>query len=148
MCSIRSYQDQDKAALLKIMQLHTPAFFAPSELKEFEKYLNTELEDYFVIVEDGVVVGSGGINYFHEEQKARIAWDMIHPDYQGKGYGAKLIKHRIKVIQEKEKYNTIIVRTSQLVYAFYEKNGFTLDTVKKDFWEVGYDLYLMKMLLK
>ena len=39
---------------------------------------------------------------------------------------------------------TLIVRTSQLVYRFYEKQGFELEKVVKDYWAEGYDLYLMR----
>jgi N-acetylglutamate synthase-like GNAT family acetyltransferase len=97
-----------------------------------------------VIEIKGKVIGAGGINYFLADKIARISWDMIHPDFQGKGYGASLINHRIHVIKKNPLIDKIIVRTSQLVFSFYEKNGFVLKEIKKDFWDVGYDLYLME----
>lgn len=141
---IRAYKLSDKSALIAIIELHTPTFFASSEKEEFDKYLAEELEQYFVIEINGQVIGAGGINYFLHARKARISWDMIHPDFQGKGYGSKLIEHRIDVIKSNPKVEKIIVRTSQFVYPFYEKNGFELQSIGKDFWGVGYDLYLME----
>ncbi|EMR01507.1 hypothetical protein ADICEAN_03364 [Cesiribacter andamanensis AMV16] len=39
---------------------------------------------------------------------------------------------------------TIVVRTSQLVYRFYEKGGFTLKEVVQEYWAPGFDLYYME----
>ena len=39
---------------------------------------------------------------------------------------------------------TITVRTSQLVYKYYEKFGFQTKEIIKDFWAKGYDLYRME----
>jgi ribosomal protein S18 acetylase RimI-like enzyme len=39
---------------------------------------------------------------------------------------------------------TIMVRTTQLVYRFYEKAGFKLVEQQKDYWAEGLDLYRME----
>ncbi|MGB0523161.1 MAG: GNAT family N-acetyltransferase [Flammeovirgaceae bacterium] len=144
---IRPYIDTDKAALVTLLRLNIPKYFDPSEEADFIAYLDYEREDYFVIEEEHQILGSGGINYFVDERLARIAWDVIHPNAQGRGLGSQLLLHRIKHIQRNSGFEQIIVRTSQLAYPFYEKNGFTLVRVEKDFWAKGFDLYLMELKL-
>jgi ribosomal protein S18 acetylase RimI-like enzyme len=143
--SIINYNDSQKDHLLKVLDLNTPEYFAIEERRDFELYLSSELEDYFLIYSEDQLIGGGGINYFLKEKKARISWDMILPDYQGKGVGSKLLKHRIKRIEEKEEFDYIEVRTSQIAFKFYEKEGFILKSIQKDFWAKGFDLYVMEM---
>lgn len=145
---IRIYQKTDKQELMKLIKLNTPTYFDDSEEEEFAEYLEKYKEDYFVIENKSTnqIIGCGGINYFFDEPipLARISWDIIHPDFQGKGIGKKLLLHRINHIQNKE-IKLIIVRTSQLAYKFYQKVGFELEKTEKDFWAKGFDLYQMKM---
>lgn len=145
---IRKYGPADKLAILNLISLNIPTFFDTSEKKFLENYLDKEIEDYFVVEKENQIVGSGGINYFPEDRKARIAWDMIHPDFQGKGIGTELLKHRINYIKNQKAINTIIVRTSQLAFKFYEKNNFKLVKIKKNYWADGFDLYLMEIIIK
>ena len=146
--NIRKYKHSDKENVLALIRMNTPEYFAPEEELEFVLYLENELEDYFV-VEDGVeIVGCGGINYFVEEKKARIAWDMVHPEHQGKGIGKLLTQYRIDFIKENSDVLIIVVRTSQLAQPFYKKLGFILMQIEKDFWAKGFDLYLMELPVK
>lgn len=140
---IRAYAHADKPQVIHLLRLNTPHYFAETEEADLLEYLDQHLEDYFVVEEHGVVVGAGGINYFPEAQLARISWDIIHPDAQGKGIGSALTRYRIDVIREHPTIAKIVVRTTQLVYRFYEKNGFTLEKTEADFWAPGYDLYQM-----
>lgn len=140
---IRAYQPEDKNQLLDLLALNIPRYFAHSELDDFAEYLQNHLECYYVIEIDGRIVGSGGINYFPAEKTARLSWDVIHPDYQNRGLGKVLTLHRIDEIKKDPGFETIRVRTSQLVYQFYEKMGFMLTTVEKNFWAEGIDLYDM-----
>ncbi|KAA3634022.1 MAG: GNAT family N-acetyltransferase, partial [Bacteroidetes bacterium] len=133
--------------LMQIMQLNIPDAFAESEAKDFEHYLEQELEDYFVIEIDRKLAGGGGVNYFPEERSARISWDMLHPEYHKKGFGKQLTIHRINHIKNNPSISEIIVRTSQQAFQFYEKLGFILFRTKQDFWAKGYDLYEMRLQL-
>lgn len=145
MFMIRPYQPRDKSQLLALLNLNTPYFFAASEAVDFTEYLDNHVETYFVVEEDENIVGCGGINYFPEEATARISWDIVHPDHQGKGIGRALLLHRIDDIKANSSIKIIIVRTTQLTYQFYERIGFELEKIKKNFWAPGFDLYQMKM---
>ena len=144
---IRPYETSDQSQVVDLLKQNIPQYFDPSELDDFLVYLEKELEDYFVFEQDQQLVGAGGINYFSEEKLARISWDFIHADFQGKGIGSQLLQFRINHIRKQSNFEKIVVRTSQLVFPFYEKNGFTLEKVVKDFWAEGYDLYEMHLLL-
>lgn len=141
---IRPYTPADKSSVLALVRLNTPEFFHLSEEEDLSVYLENELEDYFVVEENGEIVGAGGINYFPVEHSARISWDVVSPDFHGKGIGGRLTKFRVDHAFSKSSVQTIVVRTSQLVYRFYEKQGFALEKVEKDYWAEGYDLYLMR----
>lgn len=145
---IRPYTPADKPKLIALLRLNTPTYFAEAEESDFAAYLDSFTEDYFVTEEEGKLIGAGGINYFPEDGQARISWDVIHPDLQGKGIGTQLMQHRLKVIKNKPGIYLIVVRTTQLVYKFYEKMGFELEKVEKDFWAPGFDLYQMRLPLK
>ena len=142
---IREYSYKDKPKVLELLQLNIPEFFDASEEKDLDHYLEHEIEDYFVVEEDNRIIGSGGINYLTTEKIARISWDIISPNSQGKGIGKKLLQHRIDHLKGNQKVKIIEVRTSQLVYQFYEKMGFTLENIEKNFWAQGFDLYQMKL---
>lgn len=145
---IRPYTHTDKPELIALLKLNIPKYFAEAEEADFIEYLEQHLEDYFVVEEAGVIVGAGGINYFPDEKLARISWDVVHPEYQGKGIGSRLTQHRINHIKTYTSINLVVVRTTQLVYPFYQKMGFTLVKTEKDYWAEGFDLYEMHMPLE
>ncbi len=145
---IRSYSEDDQSAVLDLIRLNTPEFFDASEEKDLKDYLEHSREDYFVFEKEGQVIGATGINYeLGKKAKAILSWDLIHPDFQGMGIGRQLTHFRINHIKAQEGYEVIVVRTSQLTYPFYEKMGFKLINMKKDYWAPGYDLYFMEQKL-
>ena len=141
---IRVFQNDDLPAVLDLFRHHVPEAFAPTEEADLVTYLRREREDYFVITENSVIIGAGGINYFPEERIARLSWDLLHPTAQGRGIGRALVHHRIEHIREIGAYETVVVRTSQMAYRFYEKVGFKLIKAKPNYWADGYDLYIME----
>lgn len=142
---IRPYTENDKDSVIDLFRANTPDFFDLSEEKDLRDYLETEVADYFVVEENDELIGAGGINYFLQERTARISWDIVKPNSQGKGIGKKLTEHRINYLKNNNKVDLIVVRTSQHVFKFYEKMGFRLIKVEKDFWAKGFDLYLMEL---
>lgn len=141
---IRPYKSSDRESVIALLRLNTPTYFHPSEGKDFEEYLDHEAQHYYVVEEAGAITGCGGFNTgFDAGKTARISWDLIHPDYQRQGIGRKLTNFRIDKIRKHPETERIVVRTTQLVYKFYEVVGFRLVKTEKDFWADGFDLYEM-----
>jgi ribosomal protein S18 acetylase RimI-like enzyme len=140
---IRAYHITDKKAVLQLLRLNTPAYFSPEEEKDFIFYLDHEVEMYFVMEVNAAVIGCGGINFTDENQRAKISWDILHPDYQRKSYGSKLLQHRLQILKNRAGLKKITVRTSQHVWQFYKKHGFHLEKITENYWAEGFDLYEM-----
>lgn len=142
---IRPYISDDKEKVIGLLRLNTPLYFHSSEESDLVAYLAQDAARYFVVEEAGEIIGSGGFNMFPAQKTARISWDIVHPAHHGKGIGKQLTLHRINEIRKNRAVALITVRTTQLVYRFYEKLGFELEKTEKDFWARGFDLYQMNM---
>lgn len=142
--TIREYQPNDKSEVINLIKLNTPKYFAVDEEADLNDYLETERELYYVLLFDQKIVACCGINFADNKSRGKISWDLFHPDYQGKSLGAKLLKYRIDKLKSIESIQKIIVRTSQVAYLFYEKQGFELKEVVQDYWAEGFDLYIME----
>ena len=142
--TIREYKSIDKSTVINLIKLNTPKYFAPEEENDFSNYLDNERELYYVLLFNEKIVGCGGINFAENKTIGKISWDILHPQYQGKSLGSQLLKYRIEKIKVIDSIQKITVRTSQLAYKFYEKQGFELNEVKEDYWAKGFDLYRME----
>ncbi len=142
---IRSYTPADETAVIALLRLNTPQYFAPEEEEDLRRYLREESEHYFVLEYAGEIAGCGGFNLLKEERTGRISWDIFHPAYQGLGLGTALTRFRMDKLRGHPEAEHIVVRTSQLAFRFYEKQGFVLREKIQDFWAPGYDLYLMEL---
>ena len=141
--TIRKYKPEDKEQLIPILRNNVPKYFAESEVDDYEEYLDTEVQDYYVAVLGDKVIGAGGINYNRAKQIAKISWDVVDTPYHHQGIGRLLLAHRLEVLSYKKNIKSIIVRTSQHAYGFYEKMGFKLLERHKDYWAKGFDMYKM-----
>ena len=142
---IRLYTPTDDENIISLLRLNTPKYFAPEEEQDLRDYFADHIDHYYVVEDNGTIIGSGGFNLTNEGKNAAISWDIIHPDYQGKGVGRLLTQYRIDRIKEIETVENISVRTSQLAFKFYEKFGFVLKEIAKDYWAEGIDMYRMEM---
>lgn len=141
---IRPYIPADAPGVISLLHSNTPRYFAPEEEKHLLNYLANDSQHYFVIIINDMIVGSGGFNITADRNTGVLSWAIIHPDWQGKGIGSVLAKFRIEKMQQMGIPN-IGVRTSQHVYKFYEKMGFALKEIEKDYWATGFDLYDMEL---
>lgn len=142
--TIREYETNDKNEVINLIRLNTPTYFAVDEEADLNSYLETERELYYVLLYNQKIVGCGGINFADNKTTGKISWDIFHPDYQGQSLGTKLLKHRIAKLNSMEGIHKITVRTSQVAYRFYEKQGFELFEIKKGYWAEGFDMYHME----
>ena len=144
--TIREYKSIDKSSVMNLIRLNTPEYFAPEEENDFSNYLDNERELYYVLLFNEKIVGCGGINFAKNKTIGKISWDILHPEYQGKSLGTRLLEYRIEKLESIKSVQKITVRTSQVAYQFYEKQGFELKEIKKDYWAKGFDMYKMEYL--
>lgn len=145
MASIRKYHPKDKNDVVEVFKSNVPKYFSEKEVQLLINFLDDLKDDAFVVLKENQIVGFAGINRDLDKKEGVLSWGFIHPDFHQKGLGGLVTKHRISVLKEDKRLKTIIVRTSQLVFPFYEKMGFALIKTEKDYWDIGYDLYEMKM---
>lgn len=142
---IRRYHSSDKSAVIDIFQQNTPDYFAVEEQADLEQFLLANGNDYWLIEQDGLIAGCGGIVINEGLDEGRIAWDFFSPNFQGQGLGRKLTEFRLAEIRKTASIQRIVVRTSQLAYKFYAKFGFQTEKIEIDYWAPGLDLYAMQM---
>lgn len=147
MIHIRKYQSNDYQTIINLLKLNTPKYFAKEEEKDLIYYLESHSENFFVLEIDNQILGCGGYNFSDDLSIGKLSWDIFHPQHQGKGLGTKLTQFRIAELRKYPNVKTISVRTSQLVYPFYEKFSFKTKEIIKDYWAVGFDLYRMEFVV-
>ena len=144
--AIRPYEKSDKADVINLFRLNTPNYFSTEEEVDLIYFLENEREQYYVVSINKEIVGCGGYNFSEDKSTGIICWDIVHPNFQGKSIGRNLLNYRITQIKNVKSIRKITVRTSQMVYPFYEKHGFTIVEIVKDYWSKGFDLYQMDLL--
>ncbi|MBL7924684.1 MAG: GNAT family N-acetyltransferase [Bacteroidia bacterium] len=142
---IREYREDDKAAVLQLFRLNTPASFSVLEEKDLLHYLEREREAYFVLERNRELLGCGGYHLSGDQTCGTICWDIFHPSFQRQGLGSRLLDYRLSRLKACSGLHTITVRTSQMAYRFYGKHGFVLRETVEDYWAKGFHLYRMEI---
>lgn len=151
---IRPYRSHDEAACLAIFQSNTGDYFQSGDLDQFRRWLFRVLDDddaaYLVVEdEDGTVVGCGGYIFNEAEQRAVLAWGMIHHDHHNRGIGEHLVHYRIEEIRRRMPEGRIITLDSTpRTQGFFEKLGFQTTRVKPGYYGKDKPAYEMEMTLR
>ncbi len=151
---LRPYNTTDRTACIQIFKGNCPEYFDMSELEFFEMWLDGQdegrnaykvstAEKYFVVEEEGKIIGCGGYYAVSDEMRAGMAWGMIHRDFHKQGFGEKLLQFRLDAIRESYPEHKILLDTSQRTYGFFERFGFVVTKITPDGFAEGIDKYDM-----
>jgi ribosomal-protein-alanine N-acetyltransferase len=152
--NIRKYNIYDRQKCIEIFKSNMPLFFDPTELPDFEMWLNgqdkeqlaykqTKAEYYFVAEIDNKIIACGGYYVPLKEQRANMVWGMVHNKEHKKGVGRKLMEIRIQHIQKLYPNYIISLDTSQYSFQFFERIGFATTKITNDFYATGLHRYDM-----
>lgn len=149
--TIRPYQSSDYSGCIRAFEGNHPEFFADHEKAEFEDLLNglsgSDNEDtpfYYVVEIERQIAACAGF-YFPDNQPgtAGLVWGMVAREFHRKGIGKQLLIFRLNKIQELCPGASVILDTTQLSFPFFEKLGFRITQITRDFYAPGLDRYDM-----
>lgn len=141
---IRQYKKEDQESVLSLLEGNTPIYFAEEEKDDLILYLDNFSDNYFLFEKENVILGCGGYNLTEDMRIAKISWDIVDYSSLGMGIGSKLMIYRLNKIIKIPSVEKVSVRTSQLVYRFYERFGLILQDVVPDYWAKGFDMYRLE----
>ena len=84
----RPYAPSDCAACLRLFDSNAPAFFAPKERTDYERFLDLNPAFYRVCLQDGHVVGAFGLDAAPGSRRGRLRWILTAAAARGTGLGA------------------------------------------------------------
>jgi N-acetylglutamate synthase-like GNAT family acetyltransferase len=120
---IRVYSPGDFDACRELYILNEPGRFPPGHLPKFETALRSGSLLFLVVERDGAICGCGGIGMRTEVHfRAVLCFGLIHPKYQGQGFGTTLLLARLAALPEGDWIVTLLpVPASQ---GFYKRFNF------------------------
>ena len=139
------YQRIYREQCLELLASNMAAYFVPEEFEDFKTFLGEQQPQspYFVLLAEQLVVGCGGYELLNN--KVFLRWGIITNKEHNSGLGTLLLEERIKHIRKNYKSVDIHLFTSPMVQGFYLKQGFIVESVKKDGLALGIDTVNMKL---
>lgn len=139
---IRNLKKEDISLLSKIVSLNYSKKFGENSKKEILAHFENKTipPQYLVAEENGKIMGFAGyIQSWMDYSVYNLFWVNIHPDFQGKGIGKKLVStviKKIKNVRGQNKAKMILLTTTKP--KFYSDNfGFKIMS------NLGKDEFLM-----
>lgn len=154
--TIRRYEAADRQACIAIFKSNMPQFFAPSELGDFEFWLDGQdagmvvyreamAEHYYVAEQDGSIVACGGFFIPKDSTMANMTWGMVDQWLHRQGIGSRMFRHRLQQIRTLYPGYAVSLDTTQYSYSFFEKEGFRVIKITNDFYAPGMHRYDMEI---
>jgi amino-acid N-acetyltransferase len=97
-------------------------------VKRSREKIETEINDYVVLVRDGSVIACAALHQYADDNIMELACMAVHPDYQDQGKGDMLFKF-IESIAIDSGANMLFVLTTQTEHWFIER-GFSETTIE------------------
>ena len=144
---IRPYSPVDKTACLAVFDSNTPQFFDPTERHNFEAFLDAPFGSYFVMENEGAIIGCGGYAIEESSSTASLIWGMVGHGLHRRRIGRFLLMFRLREITKTNGAELVRLATSQHSAGFFEKQGFKVVSIQKDGYASGMDRVEMRMKL-
>ena len=137
---IRPFTDADIDACVAICAANHPEYIGLHEIEEHRQFLTEKPyapAPYYVIEVEGALVACGGVAIAGEA--LHLCWGLVHPSWQRRGQGTKLIEHRLAWAKTQPDLEVAELCTSLKTVEFYEL--FVFETIKltKDRFGPGLD---------
>lgn len=128
----------------RIYELEQRIFPEPYSLELLlHDFVNNPFSRYFKLIEDHETIGYAGVWVLFED--AQIVTIGIDPDFQGKGYGRRLLHYLMDYLQEEgcERVTLEVRVSNEKALTLYRSFGFEPVAIRKHYYENGEDAYLM-----
>ncbi len=155
-CDFRPYTIADRAACLELFDSNCPEYFAPSERRDYEAFLDTKAHlvaeahpgraasAYTVCLSDARVCGAYGLLFGPGNGRARLRWIMIDASERGRGMGTTIM-HRVLQRLAASTARVLDITTSHKATAFFERFGARETARIPDGWGGGLDRVEMEL---
>lgn len=140
---IRPYAAADQEACLAIFRSNLPRYFDPSELPEFEAFLDKPSGEYFVVALGAPLVACGGC--YVRDGVGRLSWGMVAREHHGSALGTQLLVWRMDRLFLRPEIDEIAIDTSQHTAGFFARHGFRTSQHVIDGFGAGIDQVSMSL---
>ena len=72
----RLYTPDDRPACVALFAANTPHWFAAHEQEQYESFLDDDPGQYFLMLENGNIIGAGGIEIEAARSTGWLTWGM------------------------------------------------------------------------
>lgn len=135
------------ADLESVLAIEESCFPDPWKDYQFKNELTAKAAFLFVMLELGKVIAYGDIWLTFDS--ADITNIAVHPNWQGKGYGKKMLCYLLKFAQKEavaDVHLEVNVNNSA-AFQLYKKTGFEIVRTRKAYYSDGSDAYDMVLRL-
>jgi len=117
--SMRQAEITDVGGLLQLIE---PLEAEGILVKRGRERLEMEIDHFFVVEHDGLIIGCAALYPFPDERMAELACLAVHPSFRGGGCGERLL-HHIEKTARKRSIDLLFVLTTRTAHWFVE-HGF------------------------
>jgi amino-acid N-acetyltransferase len=103
-----------------ILELIAPLEEAGILVRRSREVLETEIDRFYVLERDGMIIGCAALYPYRDEKIAELACLAIHPDYRGKNRGDALFEYVARQAK-KQGIKKLFVLTTQTAHWFQER---------------------------
>lgn len=137
----RRYTASDRDACLLLFDSNVPEYFLPQERAEFEAWLGSGPENYFVLEHEGRIVACGGFALPGAgSATASLTWGMVGRQWHRQGVGRFLLMFRMREMSRTGvEIQMVKLETTPQAAPFFAAQGFHPIRVIKDGYAAGLD---------